>query len=136
MDNGLRLMAQMYVGMYDKLEDWPNVVLPNYQTSALLTSEIGGCDRVGLAVSVQPEDLTAYESFMIHNWDSDPNIPTGSAGIYNAAGARGVWAVNASTDGILAALQRPFHGETPNFYIYTYTFDLSLSLHHLPVPFI
>ncbi|KAJ1384147.1 hypothetical protein B484DRAFT_410897, partial [Ochromonadaceae sp. CCMP2298] len=114
MDTGLRLMAQAYVELHPTLADWPNAVLPNFQTSAMLANEIGGCDRVGLAVNVKPEhDLPSYEAFMINNWDNDPAIPTGSAGVYSLAPfKRGLWGVNDSASGIRASFLTPHHETT------------------------
>ncbi|KAJ1417051.1 hypothetical protein B484DRAFT_422080, partial [Ochromonadaceae sp. CCMP2298] len=76
---------KMYVQLHPTLADWPNAVLPNFQTSAMLANEIGGCDRVGFAVSVKPELLPDYETFMLDTWDNDPAIVPNTAdhGMYH-----------------------------------------------------
>jgi hypothetical protein len=94
MDKSLRLMAQLYVEGHSTLADWPTVALPSFHTSAALVREISGADAIGFSALVKPADVSRYEAFMFDYWDSDPNIPPGMAGYYNAAGGRGVWAVN------------------------------------------
>jgi hypothetical protein len=103
----------MYVQLNPTLADWPNAVLPDFQTSAMLANDIGGCDRVGLAVNVKPEDLPNYEAFMLNAWDTDPAIVPGTAGIYSFDPfKRGIWGVNDTDRGIRASFLTPHHETT------------------------
>jgi hypothetical protein len=111
-DISLKLMAKMAVELHPDVADWPTAILPNFYNSAPLAMELAGSETIALAINVKPEDVSRYETFIFNYWDSDPAIPKGMAGYYSAAGDRGIWAVNETSNGILQSRSAPYHGET------------------------
>ncbi|KAJ1402756.1 hypothetical protein B484DRAFT_437545, partial [Ochromonadaceae sp. CCMP2298] len=111
MDDALRLLAQAYAESNPSLSDWPTAVLPSFRNSARLVRQIAGADTIAFAPLVKLQDLSRYEEFIFDYWDSDPLIPA-EAGYYSAAGLRGVWSLNDTSNGLVRSSSTPFHDTT------------------------